>query len=126
LDRLEPQLNLSPTPELRLNDVERNELATVVAMGGFRVLQKIMRSAVDKFIMATINANDDREVLNKHKLAKSAAQFYTQVVSDVNEELFQTVNAPKPTDKPVDVTAGIFDIGEMATEDTVGGEENEF
>lgn len=128
MESVQASLNASPSPVLELTSMDRADLAVLVGTGGFRIIQKIMRSAVDKFILSLVNADSasDAEVLAKHKLAKAATQFYAQVIKDVNEELIQIKNEPKPTDKPIDVTAGIFDIGDTATEELLRGEENEF
>jgi hypothetical protein len=126
--QVEDKLNPSPEPELRLTDTERVELAQAVNMAGFRAIQKIMRSAVDKFILATMNADiaNPREIIAKHRLAKAAIQFYAQVVKDVNSELSLALSLPHPSDKPVDVTEGILDVGEGVTGEIGGEDESEF
>jgi hypothetical protein len=127
---LKPTFNESPQPVLELNEVDIADLATVVAMNGMKVLQKIMRHECDVFIVDIINATNDVDVLAKHKLAKAAAQYYTQVVNRINEAMILYRHAPKDTDKPLDSTEGIFDIGEVASsededeENFLGGEFN--
>lgn len=103
-------------PEFRLSHGERAQLAAIVPHPGFHIYQRLMRSEVDKFIVAMINANpaEPQEVLTKHLLAKSAAQFLEGVSHRVTEEVEQYTHAPRATDKPKDITEGILDLGDFA------------
>lgn len=85
---------------------------------------------VDKFAIAMINADPskEREVVASHYLAKAAAQVYQMVTDRVNEEVLQYAHAPRPSDKPVDITEGLIDLGDIAAQlpnVDLGGEENE-
>lgn len=76
-----------------------------------------MRTEVDKFVVQLINADpsNQQEVISSHLLAKAAAQFYQAVTDRVNEEITQYMAAPRKTDKPIDVTDGLLDLGDIAS-----------
>jgi hypothetical protein len=101
-------------PDLHLDYIDRGNLAQMAAMPGYKVLHKICRSEVDKFIVSLINEESGPGVESAHRMAKAAAQFYTGVTNRVNEEVLQYTAAPRDTDKPQDVTEGILDIGRIA------------
>lgn len=101
-------------PELVLRDEERVNLAIIQTQPGFRVIQKIFKSAIDTFTLAMINAPEDSdEALSKHRSAKVAAQLYTIFVNRVNQEVEVYVRAPRHTDKPIDITE-VLDMGAVA------------
>lgn len=104
-------------PEIELEHDQRGQLAQTTATEGFRVLQRIMRSTVDSFLLDLINANaaNQSEVLSRHNLAKAAAQFYQRVTNTVNEEVRLYVAAPRATDTPVDLTEHTLDLGALAS-----------
>lgn len=101
-------------PEVVLNRSEQASLASLLGMPGYRIMHRLYRAEVDKFILHLINADerDSAGVIASHLLAKAAAQFYTAITSRVNEEVMQYTGAPQPGDKPQDVTEGILDIGD--------------
>lgn len=105
-------------PEVNLDHTDRAYLVAIASMDGYKVLNRLMRAEVDKFIVAQINADpaDEAAVLAAHRMAKAAAQFYTGLTNRVNEEIVQYTNAPRDTDKPVDATEGLIDLGEAAAE----------
>jgi hypothetical protein len=104
-------------PVVQLDYMDRADLAAMVATPGWKVLHRIMRGEVDKFVLALINtkigSDDKEEVYNKFLLSKAAAQFYQQVADRVNEETLQYI-ASKDNTGPIDSTEGILDIGEQS------------
>ncbi len=116
-------------PELALTHIERAHLVSMASTEGFHILNRIMRSQVDKFVMAQTNTDPVNEtaVLSAHRMAKAAAQFYQMFTDRVNEEMLQYSHAPKAGDKPVDVTEGLLDLGDLeemakGLPDILGGE----
>lgn len=105
-------------PEVELNDQERALLVHLIQSDGFRVLQKVMRSTVDAFVVDVINADPAKpeDVVAKQVLAKAASEFYQTVVSHLNEQKTLYVAAPRANDEPVDVTEGVLDLGNIADE----------
>lgn len=106
------------SPDLELNGIDRAHLNVLVTMEGFKVLQNIMESEVEKFKVALLNANPSKhdEVIAAHQLAKAAAMFYAGVVKRLNSELELYRNSPKASDKPIDATEGLIDLGEVTKE----------
>jgi hypothetical protein len=121
-------------PEVIISSNEQAALMLMSASEGFKVFNRIMRGELDKLIMSLINepGNDDEMVLNKHKLAKSAAIFYDGIINRVNHEI--AIYASQNTDsKPVDSTAHLIDLGpDASTQDDIendiefGAEESPF
>lgn len=105
-------------PVIELTYTDQADLAALVATPGYRVLHKIMRSEVDKFILSLINTKvegqDKDAVYNKFLLSKAAAQFYQQVTDRINGETLQYVSSQDHR-APVDETEGILDLGERAS-----------
>jgi hypothetical protein len=109
--------NRTFAPEINLDRSEQAALAATVATPGYRIIHRIMKAEIDKFYLSFLNApvgNDD-EVLARHKLGKSAAQFYAGVTGRINEEVSQYTSASRANDRPFDETEGILDIGERAS-----------
>lgn len=102
-------------PDFTLTYGERAQLSAITPQPGFGVLLHLMQSEADKFITSLINADpaSPEDVLTKHLLAKAAAQFFQGITNRVNEEVALYTNAPKANDKPVDITAGVLDLGEF-------------
>lgn len=102
-------------PELRLEGVELAHLSVLAAMPGYRVLHRILRSEVDKFIISLINADgsDDAEILARHRLAKAASQFYQGATDRINEIIMHYRSAAAVDMKPVDVTENVLDLGDI-------------
>ena len=103
------------TPELDLDAQELADLASILPHPGMKVLQKIGRSCVDKFAVRMLNADNDDEVLLRHKYAKVAAQLLTAIVAKVNQEVNDYAARPRVTDPPLDVTKNL-DTGETSEE----------
>lgn len=103
-------------PDLELGRAEQAHLVQTYHSEGYRIMHRIMRAEVDKFIVAMVNANpaDREEVCARHVTAKAAAQFFEGVTRRINEEVTQYTAAPTPDDKPIDVTEGILDLGYLA------------
>lgn len=104
------------TPSIELDYTNRADLAAMCATPGYSVLHRIMRSEVDKFVLAIMNtqATDKEAVFNNFLVMKAAAQFYEGITQRVNGELMQyTAQGPAPA--PVDNTEGVLDIGEVAS-----------
>ena len=99
-------------PDLRLEHEERALLVQLTAMPGYPILHRIFKAEVDKFIVHLINVPeaDDEAVLAAHKLVKAAAQFYSGVTNNINEQVLEYTGAMVPGKKAVDVTEGILDI----------------
>jgi hypothetical protein len=100
-------------PELALEPEEVANLASLRGHPGFPVLQKMLRSLVDKYAVAMINVaeTDEKEVLAKHKMAKLAAQYYVSFVNSINN-VTELYIATRPQTKPVESAEGI-DLGEF-------------
>lgn len=112
-------------PELTIDPSDRAHLAQIATSAGFRVLQRLMRAEVDKFVLAQINADpaNEAEVLAAHRMAKAAAQFYQGVTNRINEELFQFNNANVATPTVADdVTEQLLDLDSVV--DALAQEEN--
>jgi hypothetical protein len=103
-------------PDVQLDHADRAQLVQLYAMEGYKVLHRLMRSEVDKFILAMINADpaNPKEVLSRQRLAKAAAQFYEAITQRVNEEITLYTAQTRAGDKPVDVTEGLLDLGTLA------------
>jgi hypothetical protein len=107
--------------ELTLGRNEQAYLAAIKATPGFKVLDDIAKSEVNKFIQRLINIpSDDKEaVLSAHMAAKVAAQMYAGFVNRINFEIDQYMNTPTLRDKPKDLTEGILDLGEYSASDDI-------
>lgn len=104
-------------PEYQLDDQERAYVAMLKSdTPAFAALTKIFESEIAKFHVSLINSKTDEEVLTNHKLEKAASQFYVQVLNRINSEIEQHYNTPRVTDKPVDATEGLIDLGESVEE----------
>jgi hypothetical protein len=106
-------LSDSFAPDTTLNSRERQELAMIIAQPGFKVMQNLWKSCVSSFNLALINTPEDSTdlIVARHRSAKVAAQLYTLFVNRINEEVFNINNAPRPYDKPLDISNDL-DIGE--------------
>jgi hypothetical protein len=99
-------------PEMELEPKKIADLAAVVRHPGFSVIQKIARCTVDHFVLGWINAKSDAEVLDTHKKAQVAAQFYDGLIRRINDEIVNygiLVSADNQT--PVDATE-VLEMGE--------------
>ena len=99
-------------PEMKLDGRQQAQLAAMVGTEGFRILMDIMEAECEKFTVSLINADASKhdEVIARHYLAKSAAQFYAAVVSRINNEVEVYAHAPKIGDRPIDMTEGLLDM----------------
>lgn len=113
-------------PELALTHGDRAFLTATAATDGYKVIHRIMRTEVDKFILALVNADPSQpeQVLTRHLLAKAAAQFYAASTERINEEILQYTGAPKASDKPLDMTAGLIDLCDEDIEAAITDVEN--
>lgn len=102
-------------PELQLDPTDRAHLVQIATSEGFRVLQRIMKAEVDKFVLAQINADpsNEAEVLAAHRMAKAAAQFYQGMTNRINEELLQFNHIARANDVPIDATEQLLDLGNL-------------
>lgn len=101
-------------PDLQLDDADRAHLVQIASTEGFKVVQRIMKTEVDKFVLAAINADpaDEAAVLTAHRMVKASAQFYQGVTNRINEEqLLHFNNMFKHNDTPVDATEPLLDLG---------------
>lgn len=98
-----------------LTTKEQADLAAIISTPGFKVLKDIAESECKKFINVLVNtdASDDAKVLANHKKAQVAAQLFSGFIERINEEISQYTNAPRPSDKPVDITKGLLDIDDI-------------
>lgn len=103
--------------ELMLDSKDRAELASTVATPGYQVHNKILKHVCDSFITQLLNtqATEPESVLINHQLAKVSAQIFTMIVNRVEEEMLIFRNYPKASDKPIDATEGVLDIGEYVS-----------
>lgn len=117
-------------PELILEPHDVAALALVTGQDGYKVIHKIIRHEVDRFILALINTptGNDVAVLEGHRVAKVAAQMYDGVTNKINL-LVGSYTASKNVDtKPKDDTEGLIDLGPVAsTQDDIDGfEESQY
>lgn len=101
-------------PEVILAHEERGHLAALTTMPGFAIYNRLQRAEVDKFfirLMAADEANE-KDVLEKFKFSKAAAHYYQRITDRVNIEIQSYMSAVRQgTEKPIDVTEGLLDIG---------------
>jgi hypothetical protein len=100
-------------PELSLEHADRAAVAQTVATPGWKVINRILRSEVDKYLIALINvpASDDHAIVAAHKLSKAAAQVYTAAMSRISNEVQQFIAQSGMPTTPVDITEGLIDLG---------------
>lgn len=100
-------------PEFSLEHSDRAMVAQTVASPGWKVINRILRSEVDKYLIALININesDDKAIVAAHKLSKAAAQVYTAAMARINHEVNQFIAVSGPPTEPVDMTEGLIDLG---------------
>lgn len=106
------------TPEVELSNEDRSQLAHTMATQGFAIINRIMRSEVDKFVVDLINVSeaDAEMVVAKHRLSKAAAQYYQGIISRLNAESQQYLREAGAAAQPViDPTEGLIDMGEVAS-----------
>jgi len=104
-------------PEYIPSDGDIANLSSMVAMPGFQVLNRLMRSECDKLIMALINADpgSSDEILAKHGIARAASVFYDGIINTINECIDIHRSASREKDSkinPIDPTEGLIDIGD--------------
>lgn len=105
-------------PVVELSRQEQAAIVATYATPGFAlIINKIFRPEVDSFILDLINApsGNDAVIIAKHNLAKAAAQFLTRGTERVNECVLQYSSGLTGNEKPVDITEGKLDIGELAS-----------
>jgi hypothetical protein len=101
-------------PELDLEPAEKAYLVSLMAMHGYKVLHKVIKSECDRFIVALLNSpqDDTKKILANFTMAKTAAMLYTAWTNRVNSIVEEYTHTPKSSDRPIDITAGILDIGD--------------
>lgn len=104
--------NLDFNPNIELNQDEVTNLVGMMLHPGFKIEQKIWKACVNKFVNALINeeADDDKKVLVRHKVAKIAAQLYAQYSLYINN-LYETHMSLATNQKPIDAGEGL-DMGD--------------
>lgn len=102
-------------PEIELEHDERGQLAQTTATPGWKQVHRVMRSAVDRFLVDLINAEpeNEAEVLANHKVSKAAAMFYQLVTNTINHEVQLYISAAGASTKTVDPTEHLLDLGEL-------------
>src|ERR1035437_5572516 len=106
-------------PVIELTDLERVELVQTCATSGFKVIHRILRSEVDKFVVAHMNTavEDEKLAYARFVQSKTAAQIYQGMTDRINLELTIAVARSKEDQTEVvgDTTEGLLDIGELAS-----------
>jgi hypothetical protein len=97
-----------------LTGIERAHLAQWLTEDSFKIVQKLMEDQIKKFNLDLVNASKTEDIIVKHNLAKSAAQFYQMLIERISQEVLIYTQAPKSTDKPKDVTESILDLDDIA------------
>lgn len=110
-------MNTAFEPEIELDHHERAALALIASEEGYKILHRIIRSEVDKFVVDLINATDDADVLEKHRISKVAAQLYQGWTNHVNHEIQNYSAAVQRMGPPIDPTDGMLDFGRTASRD---------
>lgn len=100
-------------PEISLEHSDRAMVAQTVATPGWKIINRILRSEVDKYLIALINVDesDDKAIVAAHKLSKAAAQVYAASMARVNYEVQQFIAVSGTPAEPVDITEGLIDLG---------------
>ncbi len=104
-------------PELILDYTEKAHLAAISSTPGYHIINRIARAEVDKFILRLINtdtAEPEKVIIDRHRDAKVAAQIYAGMFQRLNNEIYDYTASPRDSDKPLDVTQGVLDIGDIA------------
>lgn len=106
-------------PDMTLDSRDRAYLGQMMALPGYKVMHRLFRAELDKFFVVLLNtrAGDGDDVLAAHKMAKAAAMFYEGVTNRINEEVMQYTAAPRSTDKPIDITESVLDLGDVSRGD---------
>jgi hypothetical protein len=108
-------------PVIELTDFERGELAQTCATPGFKIIHKILRSEVDKFVVAHMNTpvEDEKLAYARFVQSKTAAQIYQGMADRINLELTVAVARSKEgqIETVGDSTEGLLDLGEIASSD---------
>jgi len=96
-------------PELELTQQEVSDLSAVTAHPGFQTILKVARWSVDQFVLEWINASKPEEVLEAHRRAKTAAQFFQSLVDGINYEVnnYREVAISQRDKSPVDSVPGL-------------------
>jgi hypothetical protein len=106
-------------PVIELTDLERVELVQTCATSGFKVIHRILRSEVDKFVVAHMNVPvEDKDLAYARFVqSKTAAQIYQGMTDRINLELSVAVARSKEgqIEEVGDTTEGLLDIGEASS-----------
>lgn len=101
--------------ECELTGIERAYLAAWINEESFKIAQKLMEDQVKRFNIDLVNATKSEDIIAKHNIAKAAAQFYQGFINRLNQEILFYHQAPKATDKPIDITQNL-DMDNIAEE----------
>jgi hypothetical protein len=101
-------------PEVDLQRDEQAQIVALIAMPGFAILKdKVMKLLCDKFIRDLINADgaDEAAVIDRHKKAKAAAQFFALLIDVINQiRSDYSMQESVKKDKAKDFTEGTLNI----------------
>ncbi len=107
-------------PDMELERHEQAALAMLVTTEGYKVLHRIARAEVDKFLVSLLNAaaEEPSQVLERHRISKTAAQLYEGFTNRINREVFAyTERRASAAHQPVDPTEGNLDFGPHSSRD---------
>ena len=113
-------------PEVGLDQDEASQLVAITSHPGFKVIQKIFRCGVDQFAVSLLNTDQANKelVLTRHNAARTAAQFYTWVISRINNVKNDYINSI-PSKKPIESVENL-DFGDETMVAEIGAEESLF
>ncbi len=116
------------TPELILDPNEVAALALLTGQDGYKVIHKIIKHELSKFITAHINTatGNDSAITEGHRIIKTAVQLYDGATNSINTLVSTYTSAKQVDGRPIDVTEGLIDLGPAAStqDDLDGFEEN--
>jgi hypothetical protein len=100
-------------PDLILEHSDRAFLQSTINTPGFKIMQKIFDSELDKLFMNIVNANDKNaeDVLSAQRMSKAACIFYNNVVAKINDEVERYTSVIDESHRaPEDATEGTLDL----------------
>jgi hypothetical protein len=100
--------------DIELTGIERAHLSVWLSDPSYKIVQRLLEDEVKRFNINLINATSPEEVVVCHSYAKVASQIYIGLINRINEEVMLYTKAPKPTDKPIDVTESLLDLDAFA------------
>lgn len=108
------------TTSEQLDAVQRGQLVALMTSEGWKILQAIFEAECEKFKLALLNVKpgNTAEIVERHALAKAAAQFVTAVINRLNAEM-EIYHSAGRIDEPADITSGVLDIGDYSGEESL-------